>query len=434
MRFPSSLSLLFLALLVVGVLVVGVVGLAGSGVSEAQAQVAREEQKTSIQITGYQLTPEVLMPNDLGTVTVTVKNAELAKSVNIKEARLLSKELKVASDSYFNIGRLGHGESLDLTFTLKATACPDGIYYPRVLVKGEDAQNIRYSFPVRVDSTLLTLAVKDVPEDIFKGERARIELAVGNPRPNTATGVKITAVAERREEAEEEEKGGEGVAGGEELVPSEVFVGALSRDETKTASFNFTPQTNGTRLLNFKLEFKNGENLHSAELSLPLKVTESKKKPELVLTGIEVEPSASGSGIYNYKITGDINNAGLEDANGVVMKIGDAEGVEATHPYKSYFVGLLSPDDFSSFELDVKVSEDRENEGEGTKVPLRIEYKDEDGFLFSKTEYIAIERQQGQRTGSSGVGVGELPLSVVVVLLFVVAVVVGLIAYSWKKR
>jgi len=358
-----------------------------------------EEQESSVMITGYQINPATLMCNDVGTVTVTVKNMESDKSVNIKDARMLSRNIKVLSNSYFNIGRLGPGESLNLTFTIKAT-CPDGIYYPRILVEGEDAQNIRYSIPVTVDSSSLTIGVKDIPEDVFKGERARIELVVGNPRQNTATAVKIATMEEN-------------------VIPSEVFIGALSADETKVASFNFTPQTKSAHILNFELEFKNGDNYHLTALSVPLDVTESKKRAELIITGIEVEPML---GMKVYKITGDINNAGLKEAKSVVMKVGNAEGIEAMHPYKAYFVGLLSPDDFSSFELDVKVGEN------GTQVPLIIEYKDEDGNKFSKTEYVSIERHQG--TTSSG----ELPLSVIVVLVVVAIFVIGAIAYSWKKR
>lgn len=368
-----------------------------AGISSAYAA---EEQKSSVMITGYQVSPEVLMRNDVGTVTVTVKNMESVKSINIKEARMLDREIKVLSDSYFNIGRLGPGESLNLAFTIKA-GYTDGIYYPKVLIEAEGAQSIRYLLQVKVDSTPLTVSVKDVPEDIFKGERARIELVVGNPRQNTVTGVKIGTDAK-------------------EVIPSEVFIGALSADESKVASFNFTPQTKGVYILNFKLEFKNGDNQHSADLSVPLNVTESKKSAELILTGLEVESMPAAMNVY--KITGDINNAGLEEAKSVVMKVGDAEGIEAVHPYKAYFVGLLSPDDFSSFELDVKVGENV------TKVPLIIEYKDEDGTLFSKAEYVSIEPHQG--TTSSG----EVPVSVVILGVVIAIFVIGAIAYSWKRR
>jgi hypothetical protein len=148
-------------------------------------------------------------------------------------------------------------------------------------------------------------------------------------------------------------------------------------------------------------------------------VTASKKSAELILTGIEVEPLLEPSG---YKITGDINNAGLEEARSVVMKVGEAAGIAAIDPYKTYFVGLLDPDDFSSFELDIAV------EGDVTTMPLLIEYKDGDGNLFSQIEYVSIEhREQAQNPD-------ELPLPLIGALVVIAVFVVGMIVYSWKKR
>ena len=363
------------------------------------ASSATEEQKSSVMISDCRVKPTALMCNDIGTVTVTIKNMELYKSVNIKEVQMISQGIKVLSDSYFNPGSLGPGGDLSLTFTIKAS-CPDGIYYPKVIVNGEGAQSIRYSFPVTVDSSPLTICVKDVPEDIFSGERAEIELVVGNPRPNNVTAVKI-------------------ITGDKDVMPAEVFIGTLSADESEVAAFFFTPQESCDYVLNFKLQFKNGDNYHYTDLSVPLEVTESKKSAELILTRIEVE---SMSGMNEYKITGDINNAGLEAANSVVMKVSDAEGIEAMQPYKTYFVGLLSVDDFSSFELNVKVC------GNETQVPLLIEYKDEEGILFSEYEYISVESTKGIAS------TGELPVPVIAVVIVIAIVVIGMIAYSWKKR
>jgi hypothetical protein len=367
----------------------------GTGISGAQVV---GEQKSSVMITEYHVNPEVFMPNDIGTITVTIKNMEAVQSVKITDVSMLEREIKVLSEPYFNIGRLGPGESLNLSFTIKA-GYVEGIYYPRILLEAENAENIRYQIPVRVDSTPLTIGIKDIPEEIIKGERAAIKLVVGNPRPNIVTGVKIATDIEN-------------------MVPSEVFVGTLTSDESKVASFNYTPQTEGVHTLTFTSEFKNGDNPHSTTLSITLDVTESKKSAELILTGIEIE---SMPGLSVYKITGDINNAGLEDARSVVMKVEEREGIEAMHPYKSYFVGLLSPDDFSSFELDVKVAETV------TKVPLLIEYKDEDGNLFSMTEYISIEH-------SPATDSGKLPVSMIGALVVIVIFIAGVIAYPWKKR
>jgi hypothetical protein len=365
-----------------------------------------EEQKSSVMISDYQVSPEVLMCNDIGTVTVTVKNMESVKSVNIKEARMLSSDIDVLSDSYFNIGRLGPGESMDITFTIKAT-CPDGIHYPRILVEGEDAQNIRYSMPVQVDSTPLTLAVKGIPKDIFEGEPVKLELVAGNPRPNTATGLKITT-------------------DDNEVIPSEVFVGALPPDESKTACFNFTPSQKGAHRLNFGLVFKNGDNCHSVTLSTILDVTENKKRAELHLTDIEIQPSDGASNVHKYKITGEVSNTGLEEAKGVVVKVGEAEGVAPALPNPVCPIGSIPEDDFDMFELDVAVDKDVDV----TEIPLLIEYKDKDGDLFSKTEYIPVEHPQETASSSSG----EMPVPMIIALVVVAAFVIGAIVYSWKKR
>ncbi len=359
-----------------------------------------ESQKAAIMVTGYQIYPEVLMRNDIGTVTVTVTNTESARSVHIKNIQMLSRDLKVLSDPYFNIGRLGPGESLTVTFSLKAS-CTDGVHYLRVLVEGENAQNVRYSFPVIVDSSPLTIGVMDFPEDIFTDEQTRIRLVVGNPRRNTVTGVRIIS-----EDAC--------------VIPTEVFVGALSADESEAADFNFTPHREGNHTLNFRLVFKNGDNSHSTDLSVPLNVTSDRKNVELVITGIEVEPLAEPGA---YKITGDINNAGLKEAKGVVVKVGESGDVEAMYPYKSYFVGLLNTDDFGSFELNAKINENV------TQVPVVIEYKDESGNLFSRTEYITIENSELTESVS-----GELPASIIALLVVVVVSVIAAITYSWKRR
>lgn len=357
-----------------------------------------EEQKAAIMITSYQVSPEVLMPTDIGTITVTVKNMDPLESSKLEEASLLDRELKVLSNPYYNIGRLGPGESIELAFTIRA-GYSEGIFYPRVVVEAEGAERIRYQIPVKVDSTTLTLGVHKLPDELYQGERATIELAVGNPRSNAVASVIIRTDTN-------------------DVVPTEVFLGSLASSESIKAAFNFTPEQQGVETLTFTIAFKNGDNAHATTFQVPLTIRESKKSAALILTGIEVE-STTEVGVY--KITGDINNAGLEAARSVVLKIHEAAGVAPRDPYKSYFVGLLSPDDFSSFELDVKV------DGNVTAVPLLIEYKDEEGNLFSLTEQISIESQPTSNPR-------EFPVSLIAVLVVVAVVICGIIAYSWKKR
>ena len=387
---PLSRSLLLLLVLVLAFVFLSA--------STASAQ-GTEEPKSSIMVTGYHVSPEVLMQKDIGTVTVTVKNMEALESVKITEASLSDRDLTVLSRSYVNIGSLGPGESITLSFTIQA-GFEDGIFYPRLVVNAEAAENVRYQIPVKVESTSLTMGLQAFPDEIVKDERAQLELLVGNPRPNTVTGVKI-------------------ITTDEQVIPSESFLGALPSDESKVAMVEYTAQSAGTQTIHFELEFRNGDNTHLTTLDVPLTVTESKKSAELILTGIEVEPQLEPAG---FKVTGDVNNAGLKEARSVVMKVGEASGITAIDPYKAYFVGLLEPDDFSSFELDIAV------DGDETTVPLLIEYKDEDGNLFSQIEYVSIEhREQAQNSD-------ELPLYLIGAFVIIAVFVVGMIVYSWKKQ
>jgi hypothetical protein len=209
-------------------LVLSLVLLAGTASAQETA-----ESKSSIMVTGYHVSPEALMQKDIGTITVTVKNMELLESVKITEAALTDRDLTVLSKPYVNIGSLGPGESLTLSFTIQA-GFEDGIFYPKLLVDAESAENVRYQIPVKVESTSLAMGLQALPEEIVKDERAHLELLVGNSRPNTVTGVKISTADEQ-------------------VIPSEVFLGALPSDESTVAEFEYTPQSTGMQTIHFVL-------------------------------------------------------------------------------------------------------------------------------------------------------------------------------------
>jgi len=305
----------------------------------------------------------------------------------------------------------------------------DGIYYPKLIIETGSGETVRYSFPLRVDSSGVSVSVASIPEEVISGERALLKIAVGNARPNEVAGVKIRA---------------EVANGSGEVVPSEIFIGSLSPDEKKIVALNFTPHAEGMHTLSLFLSFKNGVNAHTSELSVHL-VSAAKKRPELVISGIECEFDAE---INAYKIKGDISNAGLSAAKGVVMRIGEGDGFSAAYPYPSYFVGSLNPDDFSSFELDVRIfsntssnassnapskasSTTAENTEKGeVSIPIVIEFKDEDGNTFKKTEYVKVKLSEQEEWETSA----EISPILIAILVIIAALISLFIIYSWKKR
>lgn len=121
-----------------------------------------------------------------------------------------------------------------------------------------------------------------------------------------------------------------------------------------------------------------------------------------------------------YHVTGDVTNTGLEDAKSVIIATGgDSIPVD---PYRSYPVGSLKPDDFSSFEVTFTA----ENI---TQVPLIVSYKDADGNTFTGTGYAEI-------SAHSSASSGENPNLIITgaIIVMIAVMVAAAVLYSWRKR
>ncbi|MDI6720072.1 MAG: hypothetical protein QMD46_10730 [Methanomicrobiales archaeon] len=343
-------------------------------------------------VSEHRVEPVSLMRGDVGTVAVTVTNTG-TESVAYRWAKLFGTEIRATADPYTTGGLLGPGTSKTFTFTVRADAA-DGIYYPVFLLDFRDAGQLRYPIPIRVESTELPLSLTAKPTYIVEGKRGDYTLLVGNPRDSAVNGVRVTPTGE-----------------GFEAAPSSAFIGTLAPDQSATVSFNITParSTNVT----FVVTYRNGVNEHRTELALPLTTEQNLRGADLILTNIEVQ----AAGGY-YRLSGDITNAGLETAYAVVLRADASAG--PVPPFENYVVGTLDPDDFASFELTFR--------GEGLeRVPLIVEFKDDDGTLFTSTTGadIAAQPLKGPET--------EIPLYAYALVGLLVLGVAAAIVYSWRR-
>jgi hypothetical protein len=229
------------------------------------------------------------------------------------------------------------------------------------------------------------------------GTGDKVVLSVGNPRQNALSGVMVTPQGT-----------------GFTVSPSAVFIGALPPNAQATASFNLTPAENAS--IGFEVVYYNGPNRHATALPLQVEYGESKTRADLVLSNIVVEMT---TGVY--KLTGDVNNAGLTEARSVVIEPG--EGVIPADPYPRYVIGSLQPDDFASFELDFR-AENR------TTVPLVISYKDAAGNPFEQQTEVSLALNS--TAGSAAPG-GSLPLGWIALAIVLAAGVGYLIYRSWRR-
>ena len=129
----------------------------------------------TVTITDYKVNPSVLMPDSIGTITITVKNTASSASlseksgqlspdsyalvrttdvgVNIEKVRLEGNGIKVLSDNFDRIGAIGPGQSLQFTFSIQAPQA-SGIYYPQVCIDTTGGTSMKYPVPVNVNTAL----------------------------------------------------------------------------------------------------------------------------------------------------------------------------------------------------------------------------------------------------------------------------------------
>ncbi|WOF17344.1 hypothetical protein F1737_09525 [Methanoplanus sp. FWC-SCC4] len=359
---------------------------------------------SQISIMSYETDPLVFISGDTGTIKVTIKNTG-AQSVDIKRATVYSKDVDVLnSEAYATVGAIGPGVSKDFTFTVRAKKS-DAIYYPKFYIEFSNSGSLSYLIPLKVESTPLEVSLVTKPDSFQKDVKDTITISIGNPRENAINGIVVRPESTTAS-----------------FTQTSRFIGELESDQSSEVSFDVTPAENGE--IRFITEYRNGINSHESVLRVPVSLEDGKKNADPVVNNIEVVFEGAG-----YKISGDVTNAGLENAKSVVVTT--AEPAVPTEPNRLYVIGELEPDDFSSF--DVTFLADGEN-----TVPLVISYKDEDGNQYSKTVDISLgSNLPGKKTDNTKNSTSSdegFPIGIAVLVLVIIASVGGAIYYSWKKQ
>lgn len=367
----------------------------------------------------YTIEPGVFMPGDMGTITVTLSNMATGKiyveednetldmNAYIASASLDGNgDMKILDNGYTDIGLLGPGDTLKLTFNIKIMEnVTSGVHFvDLIIVGGSNMYDLNYRIPVKVDDRNVKVIMSNFPSTLMN-EVSTISVDVVNRRPNDVTSVIVTPHAK-----------------GMTFSPSDYFIGGIPEGNKSTASFTFNTMSSeeGYTDVSFTASYFNGDNLHNSETAS--KEVRIIKQSPLVFTGIEVENTAN-----KYTLSGDLNNFGITDAKNVMVSIDDAEDIEPLQPYANYFIGTLEADDFSSFELSARVTSRNV-----TSIPIIIEFRDPDNAYTTITQEISLDTSSRVPYSSSD-DEGSSPGLWIGAGIIIIAIV-AVIGYSWKKR
>ncbi|MCX6690694.1 MAG: COG1361 S-layer family protein [Methanoregula sp.] len=158
-------------------------------------------------ITGYEVTPAVLLPGDMGTITLTIKNtAETASekensgivtggafastkstdiNVFIENVHMEENGIEVLTEDLDRLGELGPGQSVPVTFVIRAPA-KSGIYFPEAWIDVKDGRSTRYPVTVNVNTDISTqkkpalFVTQQLPDRVAPGEDCTVDILVKN--------------------------------------------------------------------------------------------------------------------------------------------------------------------------------------------------------------------------------------------------------------
>jgi len=129
----------------------------------------------TVTITEYRVNPSVLMPDSFGTIAITIKNTASSATleentgpgsaavggstkvmdinVNIENIKLEGNGIIVLSKDFRQVGEIGPGQSIQITFSIQAPS-QSGMYYPEVWIDTTGGRSTRYPVPVNVNTAV----------------------------------------------------------------------------------------------------------------------------------------------------------------------------------------------------------------------------------------------------------------------------------------
>lgn len=168
---------------------------------------AHADDVPTVTITDYKVSPAVMMPGSIGTVSITVKNTASTSSVseksgqlspdvyavvrttdtsvNIQNIHLEGNGLLVQTKDFDQVGALGPGQSLPITFSVQA---PDksGMYYPEVWIDVNGGRSTKYPIPVNVNTATgiqkqaILIMDSSLTGSVNPGEEVPVTLTITN--------------------------------------------------------------------------------------------------------------------------------------------------------------------------------------------------------------------------------------------------------------
>jgi hypothetical protein len=272
------------------------------------------EQATFTQSYGY----------DTGATTTSVDiNAP------IDSITLFGKGIEVIGGGYQRVGELGPGQSIPISFHIRAPPEP-GMYFPEVWIRVTEAKSLKYPIPVNVNSEVqiqkkpqISIA-KQLPASVIPGENFIATVVVTNTGQLPASNLQVTVNSSSTSLSSK--------------TPGTLHIDRLGQGENRTLVMEFATDRKaplGIQPVSLVLDYQEPDGSYQRQLeTLGINI---RGKAELAISQITTDPARIQQG-DQFSLIIRLENTGTDDAKSVSARI------EIPVPgSKEAFVGKIEP-------------------------------------------------------------------------------------------
>ncbi len=321
----NRIIIVSILLLLIGISAVSAASTSTSTASSASSQstptvtatiTSAQDAASQLYISGYEVNPEVFYSGETGTVTVHVTNGATS-TVSVSQPNLMDPNVNIVNKgSFISATAIGPGATADFIFVIRVDG-QDGTYFPLFTVSttAYGGQAVHSPIQIKIDSTDVRASISLKPENFAINQTDTVNVSIINPRLGDISDVLIVASTD-----------------GNDVSPEEKFVGPIAAGDSVEVPFEITPHQQSD--VTFNISFRNGDNVHTTGVVLPLNIGESLTASVPVINNVAIVGTGN-----SYTMTGDVTNAGITDASGLVLSVGAP--ATPVQPYSDYAVGAL---------------------------------------------------------------------------------------------
>ncbi|MGQ4557479.1 hypothetical protein [Halobellus sp. GM3] len=387
-----------------------IVLLSGSGGTAMTASAANP----AVQMSSVTVNPTDPNVGERVTIEATIANLENSDTtVDVRDLYIRTPGTAEEFARLEDVGSIAPGGSMEIPISTTFESAGERRLDVNLVVQDDDGNYHSYTYPVYIEVTEPNVKAQLSTRASDEGS-STTAVSLTNFGNADLTDVEITADVD-----------------GETI--DRKFVFDVPPKSNQTTVFDTGDVSSET--VRFTAEYAAAGENHTTSLTVDLD-DQTEIPGEVRLTGIEALRTGGG-----VTVQGDAANLGGTDAESVLVRVQETDGVTPAPPSSEYFVGAIDASEFATFELTAQT------ESSASAVQIEISYI-VDNERVTTTQEVSLDAASSVAAGPGGMpggeggpddgpnspgGSGGLPLTAIGIAAALV-LVVGFGVYRWRGR